>query len=259
MTHASEGLVYRSMATDSGDGDDRRVFRSRKSSVTAPGSMEVRVDVKLDANDIDLGAMLRELQTMLDRQGGPSPDAASLLKMTRACLRQVVEKTLERSLTEEFGAIVAAYRDMLERRMASGQDEAISRALTRAKLQTEVLSSVPMVDQSQACAILGLSDTNPSATLRRYEAKDRILRFDLKGKAAYPLFQFDVAERRIHPVLLKLLKMRTDDWGGKMALLHWLTRPNRSLGGAKPCDRLVQDSDAILKSFSAEIAEPLKG
>ena len=259
MAHASEGVAYRTAEADLGNGDVRRVFRSRKSSVSAPRSLDVRVDVKLDADDIDLGAMLRELQTMLDRQGGPSLDAASLLQMTRASLKQVVEKTLERSLTGEFDAIVAAYRDMLERRMASGQDEAISRALTRAKLQTEVLSSVPMVDQSQACALLGLSDTNPSATLRRYEAKDRILRFDLKGKAAYPLFQFDVAERRIHPVLLKILTMRTDDWGGKMALLHWLTRPNRSLGGAKPSDRLAQDSDAILKSFSAEIAEPLNG
>lgn len=259
MAHASEGLPYRSMATDPKDADIGRIFRSRKSSVSVPRSMDVSVDIKLDANDIDLGAMLRELKTMLDRQGGPSPDAASLLKMTRASLKQVVEKTLERSLTGEFDAIVAAYRDMLERRMASGQDEAISRALTQAKLQTEVLSSVSMVDQAQACALLGLSETNPSATLRRYEAKDRILRFDLKGKAAYPLFQFDVVERRIHSVLLKILKMRTDDWGGKMALLHWLTRPNRSLGGAKPCDRLAQDSDAILKSFSAEIAEPLNG
>lgn len=259
MAHASEGPAQRSAATGLGKSSARRVFRSRKSSVSAARSVDVNVDVRLDIDDIDLGSMLRELQTMLDRQGGPSPDAASLLRMTRASLKQVVEKTLERSLSGEFDAIVAAYRDMLERRMASGQDEAISRALTRAKLQTEVLSSVPMVDQAQACALMGLSDTNPSATLRRYEAKDRILRFDLKGKPAYPLFQFDVAERRIHPVLLTLLKMRTDDWGGKMALLHWLTRPNRSIGGAKPCDRLTRDADAILKSFSAEIAEPLNG
>lgn len=259
MAHASEGLANWAAATDPGSGDARRVFRSRKISVSTLRSVDVNVDVKLDDNDIDLGAMIRELQAMLDRQGGPSPDATGLLEMVRASLKEVVEKTLERSLTGEFDAIIVAYRDMLERRMASGQDEAISRALSRAKLQTEVLSSVPMVDQAQACALLGLSDTNPSATLRRYEAKDRILRFDLKGKAAYPLFQFDVAERRIHPVLLKLLEMRTDDWGGKMALLHWLTRPNRSLGGAKPCDRLDQEANAILSSFSTEIAEPLNG
>jgi len=259
MAHTSEGLAYRSTATDPGDGDFRLVFRSRKISVSAPRSTDVSVDVKLDANDIDLDAMLREIQTMLDRQGGTSPDAASLVKMTRASLRQVIEITLERSLTKEFDAIVAAYRDMLERRMASGEDEAISRALTRVKLQTEVLLSVAMVDQAEACALLGLSDTNPSATLRRYEAKDRILRFNLKGKAAYPLFQFDVAERRIHPVVLILLKMRTEEWGGKIALLHWLTSPNLSLGGAKPYDQLAQNSDTILKSFSAEIAEPLNG
>jgi hypothetical protein len=122
------------------------------------------------------------------------------------------------------------------------------------KLQTEVLSSVPMVDQSQACDLLGLSD--PSA-LKRYEDKDKILRFDVEGNAAYPLFQFDVTERRIHPTLLTIMEMRTDDWGGKLALLHWLTRPNRSLGGAKPCDVLADDASAVLKSFAAEVAEAL--
>jgi len=259
MAHASEGLADQSIATGSEDTDVHRIFKSRKISLSAIRSTDVNVDVKLDANDIDLGAMIRELQTILDRKGGPSLDSASLLKEMRTSLRQAVEKTLERSLADEFDAIVAAYRDMLERRMASGQDEAISRAMTRAKLQMDILSSVSMVNQAEACALLGLSDTNPSATLRRYEAKDRILRFDLKGKAAYPLFQFDVTERRIHPVLLKLLKMRTDDWGGKMVFLHWLTRPNRSLGDAKPCDQLAQNSDAILRSFSTEIVAPLNG
>lgn len=140
--------------------------------------------------------------------------------------------------------------------MAEVQDEASSRALTRAKLQRETLAAVTMVEQSEAGALLGLSATNLSA-LNRYEVTNQILRFVQEGKAAYPLFQFNVTERRIHPALLKLTEMRTDAWGGKMALLHWLTRPNRSLHGARPCDRLAEDADAIVDSFAAEIAEPL--
>jgi hypothetical protein len=93
--------------------------------------------------------------------------------------------------------------------------------------------------------------------LKLYEDRDRILRIDANRKAAYPLFQFHVAERRIHPALLTIMEMRTDDWGGKLVLLHWLTCPNRSLGGAKPCDVLADDASVVLKSFAAEVAEPL--
>ena len=121
------------------------------------------------------------------------------------------------------------------------------------KLQAEILSSVPMVDQSKACDFLGLSD--PSV-LKRYEDKDRILRFDVEGNAAYPLFQFDVVRRSIHPTLLTIMEMRTDDWGGQLALLPWLTRPNRSLGGLKASDVLADNASAVLKSFAAEVAEP---
>lgn len=237
----------------------RPVFSSGKSKVLASGSADVTVDVKLDATDIEIEAILPKLQSMLDRQASSPMEAKALLRMARSVMKEVIETSLKRELAEEFDEIVLAYRDMLERRVASGQDEAISRALTRAKLQTETLASVPMVDQGEACALLGLSDTNPSATLKRYEARNRILRFDWRGKAAYPLFQFDVAERRIYPALLKLMEMRPDDWGGKMALLHWLTRPNRSLSGARPCDRLAEDAGAIVNGFAAEIAEPLTG
>jgi hypothetical protein len=237
----------------------RPVFTSKKSKVSASSSADVNVALKLDAKDVDLKDALSKLQSLLKDQASAPLKTNTLMEMTRSVMKEVIEAGLKRQLGDEFNEIVAAYRDMLERRMASGQDEALSRALTRAKLQTETLSSVPMVEQGQACTLLGLSDANPSATMKRYEAKDRILRFDWKGKAAYPFFQFDVAERRIYPALLKIMKMRTDDWGGKMALLHWLTRPNRSLGGGRPCDRLTEDADALVVAFEAEISAPLHG
>lgn len=239
--------------------EPKPLFRSEKSKVSVSESTDVTVDLKLDAKHLHLEALLPRLQSILDRQAGSPMEASALHRLVRSVMKEVIETSLQRELTGEFEEIVAAYRDMLERRVASGHDESISRALTRAKLQSETLASVPMVEQGEACALLGLSDTNPSATLKRYETRNRILRFDWKGKAAYPLFQFDVAERRIHPTLIKLMDMRTDEWGGKMALLHWLTRPNRSLGGARPCDRLAEDADAIVESFLAEIAEPLNG
>ena len=239
--------------------EPKPLFRSEMSKVSVSESTKVTVDVKLDEKHLNLKALLPRLQSLLDRQAGLPMEAGALHSMMRSVLKEVIETSLQRELTGEFAEIIAAYRDMLERRVASGHDESISRALTRAKLQNETLASVPMVEQGEACALLGLSDANPSATLKRYETRNRILRFDWKGKAAYPLFQFDVAERRIHPTLIKLMDMRTETWGGKMALLYWLTRPNRSLGGARPCDRLTEDAEAILESFSAEIADPSQG
>lgn len=59
--------------------------------------------------------------------------------------------------------------------------------------------------------------------------------------------------------LARLDEMRTDDWGGRAALFSWLTVPNRSLGGARPCDVLAEQADAIKAAFCAEISQPLHG
>ncbi|MBB3711741.1 hypothetical protein FHS00_001312 [Limimaricola variabilis] len=59
--------------------------------------------------------------------------------------------------------------------------------------------------------------------------------------------------------IARLDEMRSEDWGGRAALFQWLTMPNRSLGGARPCDRLEEDADAILASFGAEISGPWHG
>ena len=59
--------------------------------------------------------------------------------------------------------------------------------------------------------------------------------------------------------LAHLDTMRPDEWGGRAALFQWLTMPNRSIGGARPCDRLAEDADAIVASFAAEISEPMNG
>lgn len=260
MANVRSGLVNWSTSSGMKGARSSRmgVFQSKKSKMTASDSLEVIVDLKLDANDIDMDAILRDFQAAIERTV-LATDVRTMVKTTKAALRDAIALHLRDDLTEELEGMVDAYRNMLERSLPSGQDETITRALKRVKLRTEVLSSVPMVDQAQACALLNLSDANPSATLGRYEAKGRILRYDLRGKAAYPLFQFDEAEGRIHPTLLKIMEMRSDNWGGKLALLHWLTRPNRNLGGARPCDRLATDGDAILRSFDAELAEPLNG
>ncbi|WP_370163090.1 hypothetical protein [Limimaricola soesokkakensis] len=132
--------------------------------------------------------------------------------------------------------------------------------MTRSETAVEdALTAVELVGPDEACVLLGLSAAYPPAALRRYEAENRILRIDWKGQAVYPRFQFDKAEHEVHPALLEVMAMRTDDWGGTIALMHWLTRPNRSLGGARPCDRLSEDGDRIVAAFGAELSEPFHG
>lgn len=143
---------------------------------------------------------------------------------------------------------------------ASPREEAFWEGMRRvAKVQEEMIGSVTMVDQDEACILLGLSETDTSAALYRRQARCQILRFNIEGQAAYPLFQFDVVGQRVYPALIELMKMRPEDWGGQMVFLHWLTQPNSSIGGARPCDRLAKDGDAIVASFRAEISEPLHG
>ena len=113
--------------------------------------------------------------------------------------------------------------------------------------------------EDEACILLGVSEAVPSATLFHREVECQILRFKIEGQAAYTLFQFNVAGQRVYPALIELMRMRPNDWGGQMAFLHWLTRPNRILGGARPCDRLAKDAEAIVTSYGAEISQPLHG
>ncbi|REF68405.1 hypothetical protein BDD41_3450 [Paracoccus versutus] len=120
-----------------------------------------------------------------------------------------------------------------------------------ARLQERILAGALMVDQAQACELLGLSAANPSATMKRKEDKREILRFTADGRAAYPLFQFDVEGRRIHPAMARLIALKPRTWSD-FRLLHWLTRPRLDFG-AVLAERLGVEADAVIAAFEREI------
>ncbi len=90
------------------------------------------------------------------------------------------------------------------------------------------------------------------------ESRDRVLAAAeelhnaLKG-AGRPMTETEL------DTLRRLDEMRTEEWGGRSALFHWLIMPNRSLGGQRPCDRLAEEREAIVASFAADMAEPFNG
>ena len=129
----------------------------------------------------------------------------------------------------------------------------------RKDIQTALLRAVPMIGSREAGSLLGLPDPDPSAALERLEAAGRLLRFTREGEPLYPLFQFDAASSRVHPVMVDLLAMRTEDWGGSFAFLAWLVTPSRSLGDARPSESLAGNPEGVMRAFYAEVTEHLHG
>nr|WP_236637907.1 hypothetical protein [Mangrovicoccus ximenensis] len=182
-----------------------RPMKDRRLSARIAGATDVHVDVTLSAADLP-------------------PELAETLA-------GAIGSRLSAELEREFDLLVGAYRARLEESLVKGQDAALREALNRARLQTRLLAGLPMADQAEACELLGLSLANPSATMKRKEARGEILRFSVEGRARYPLFQFDVEARRIHPAMAAMLARRPDHWSD-FRLLHWLTRPHAAAAGA---------------------------
>lgn len=106
-----------------------------------------------------------------------------------------------------------------------------------------ILRDTTMIDQAQACQLLGLSGSNPP---------DRdVLRFTVDGRAAYPVFQFDVEGRRVFPALGEIIALKPIGWSDSR-LLHWLTRPHLDFDGT-PADALGTDGAAVVAAFAREI------
>lgn len=168
-----------------------------------------------------------------------------------------MRNALTTSPGREMDELVAAYRNMLDHRMIDGQDEDAAKAPNKARLQERLLSITPKVDQIQAYQLLGLSLTSPSARLRRKEEKGEILRFDARGRATYPLFQFDSERQRIFPAIRKILAMKPKTWSN-FRLLHWLTTPNLGFDGT-PAENLESREEDLLVAFSRAIAVPDHG
>lgn len=157
----------------------------------------------------------------------------------------------------EIGKVVDAYGIMLRESLAKGEDPDLQAALNRARLQERILAATSMVDQAQACQLLGLSGANPSATMKRKGEKQELLRFTIDGRAVHPLFQFDVEGRRIAPGLAVLIARKPEGWSD-FRLLHWLTRPHLDFD-CTPAEALIAQPDAVRAAFDREVEQPAQG
>lgn len=149
--------------------------------------------------------------------------------------------------TTELTQLADNYRRLIRESLPSGKNLAVKTALNRVRVQERILAELDLADQSQACELLRLSKSNPSATLKRIEERGGLVRIDRDNRPFYPLFQFDVENGRIHPVITEINRMRPESWSN-MRLCYWMTRKHADFGRA-PAELLGQADDEILVAF----------
>ncbi len=177
-------------------------------------------------------------------------------QLTSQLYAGVVPMLMER-LENEFDNFIEAYRRSLRDSMFLGEDPALVDALEKVALQEDILASAPMADNLQACRLLGLSGSNASSAMGRIVKKGDVFRMIVDGRPAYPLFQFDIENRRIFPVIKDMLTMRPDRWSD-FRFLNWFIRPLHALNGS-PADSLNDNPEGVMAAFKKAIEKPRHG
>lgn len=227
--------------------DTHMLYASRDIAVSTLTAGSVHVNVSIDADPVDVD----KWRAIVESDAPTRQIRDKVSGALREAMKAAFVAVFSNRFSGEIDKVVDAYRVMLRESLAKGNDSDLQTALNRARLQEKILASTSMVDQAQACELLGLSGTNPSATMKRKEEKREILRFTIDGRVSYPLFQFDVEGRRIFPAMAKLIALKPETWSD-FRLLHWLTRPHLDFGTA-PAEKLGAEDAEVVAAFKREI------
>jgi len=129
-------------------------------------------------------------------------------------------------------------------------------ALQKGKLQDRIYQQ-KMVDADSASQLLG---STSSSNLRQYANKQRLdsvlLGVPFKNSYLYPVFQFDVARRRVNPVVERvnrLLEASKDPWG----VASWWTTPSERLKGRCPHELLGSVEEPKIEELAYADLEPI--
>ena len=238
-----------------GDPQGRVFYKSKAIAARAMGAGAIAINVSMHSEPADLEAILHAVSENAASSHELKANAASTgAKMAlQAALHNAAEEVIVRLLGDEFGKFTDAYRVYLRESLAKGESPQVKVALNRARLQEKIIASTPMVDQADACELLGLSKANASATMKRKEDRRELLRFTVDGRPSYPLFQFDVEGRRIYPAMARLISTKPATWSD-FRLLHWLIRPHLDFDDT-PAQSLG-NVEAVTSAFEREI-EPI--
>lgn len=104
-----------------------------------------------------------------------------------------------------------------------------------------------LVDETEAARLLGLSNADTERTGLIMGDRRKILRFEVEGRTAYPLFQFDAESHCIRPGISAVMAARPSGWSD-YRVLHWLVTPHLDFGRI-PAEAISTDADAVLAAF----------
>lgn len=129
--------------------------------------------------------------------------------------------------------------------MTVSHDERRREAALRGALRRQILSGVEMVDEVEACGLLGLASTDPDwSSLKLQE----LLHFRIAGRWKFPAFQFDPNNRRPYPGLVKIVAAAKAAGWSEFRLLNWMMRPHLDFDGV-PADALEDQDEEVLEAF----------
>lgn len=241
-----------------GDNLGRIIYASRTIAAKAMNAGTILIDLSMHSEPADLEAIVHAIEKTTTSLHELKANAASTGPKValQAALQTAAEEVIVRLLSDEFGKFTDAYRVYLRESLAKGESPQVQAALNRARLQEKIIASTPMVDQSDACELLGLSKANASATMKRKEDRRELLRFNVDGRPSYPLFQFDVEGRRIYPAMSRLISAKPVVWSD-FRLLHWLIRPHLDFDDT-PAQSLG-NIEAVTSAFEREIEPAVHG
>ncbi len=188
--------------------------------------------------------------------------AASAVGVSHQAVRDAMRQAFQNVFAERFAVeidrVVSRYRGLLREDMVTQENEQLHDALNRARLQERILAGVAMADQAQACELLGLSRSNPSATMSRKEQRGELLRFTIDGKVQYPLFQFDVEGRQLYPQVAQIIALARQRGWSNFRILNWFLRPHLDFDET-PAASLSRDGPAVVAAFERSAEPPTHG
>lgn len=213
------------------------------------------VSVEISLKDTD--ALLSAFREVIAEAGDERLSAERLTVEISRAIEHAAQAFLSEQLNNELNQFIQDYRLMLRECLATQDDLQLAKALSRARLRERILNATPMVDEDQAMELLGFSGADPSATMERKVGVAELLHFEIGGRKAYPLFQFDVDNRRIYPAMTELIAMRPGNWSD-YRLLYWLVQSHLDFEDT-PAAALGREDDAIISAFKCEIEPVLHG
>jgi hypothetical protein len=163
----------------------------------------------------------------------------------------------EAAFSLELKALTDGYRRLIRESLPSGRNLAVKDALNRVRVQEQFLAELDMADQAEACELLRLSKSNPSATLRRVEDRGELIRIDRDGRPFYPLFQFDVENGRVYSVIREINGLLPEGWS-RFRLCYWMSRKHADFGRA-PAELLGKADAEIIDAFRRAIEPVVHG